>query len=40
MFTFGAGKSAERRAAKGSIKFLGKMLVGFPETFTPIGVPQ
>src|SRR5580704_9669601 len=37
---FGAGKRADRRAAKGSISVVGKIFVGLPAPSTPIGNPQ
>src|ERR1700723_904444 len=37
---FGAGKRAERRAASGSIRFVGKIFVGLPAPSTPMGTPH
>jgi hypothetical protein len=37
---FGIGKSAEIRAASGSIEPAGKIFVGAPDALTPIGTPQ
>src|SRR5260370_5252559 len=40
IFAFGGGNRAASRAARGSIKTLGKMLVGAPAPFTAMGTPH
>src|SRR5258708_4294901 len=40
MLAFGAGQKADRRPARGSIRPLGRMLVGTPKLSTAIGTPQ